>query len=619
MANDTYITSGTSDPYDELKSVLKKLDQFSAQNELKDLHWSTTLSLLRCFFSEHYRSSLLEERRRLHQSLFNSVDWIKKNYSLIEKGLKSPDENLRKVAQDGLDTIKRYNKVLDWEKIPPKDWNERIYRFVLEQAGLIDDELIENKIEIPKTIAHQHDETVTKPTSRLALKAGRNVTVAQTSSPSSQKIDSVARPFRRNSEVKEGIPSIHEINAFQVKAYSLISEHGMSLETVREALDVIRAAPIEAQVEKDNIEKTTESILSLRQTLSFLPGEVLELSGAFQRVDPQSTHSIPLLETFRLSSTSTQTGHPDPRQHTGWALPHSLIPSFPLRPHQLPLLQPLYRRKNEAAVALLPKGSLNTRARQLFALKRKAFELDKDSILELHYKLSRAIINASPSTPLSEAAEQVLNRFFQAAKVNPQGIEFLAETYHKLNDAIIIQPNETLKSAYLDRSHPNLQVEDAEVKLQEAETLLTDSIYKGLQDLQNMKSDKLAEADIASIDYMCAMGALLSEAVRNILMQQYSEIIGFKPPMLNDFEQKLQACAHKHLKDFLDELENNEDLDEQGILDTVIARIYKQLGEEIELFNARNFDGVDDSLTELIHELEAYYHARYYARTSRGR
>ncbi len=618
MANNTSSDTGTLGPFDELKAVLRNLDDFAKLNEQKELHWSNTLFMLRCFFSEDYRSNLVEERRRLHQKLFNSIDWIKKNYSLIEKGLHSADEEQKKIAEYALETINRYNEVLEKEKLPPTEWNEKFYRFILEQAGLIDDELLENKIEIPKPIVHQRDETITKPTSRLALKAGRNVTISPVATSSSQRIDSIARPFKK-SNLSEGVPSIHEINAFQVKVYSLINEHGMSLESIREALEVIKAAPIEAKMDKSDVEKTTASILSLHQTLSFLPGEVIELSGAFQRVDPQSTHSIPLLETFRLSSTSTQTGHPDPRQHTGWALPHSLIPSFPLRPHQLPLLQPLYRRKNEAAVALLPKGMLNSRARQLFALKKKAFELDKDSILDLHFKLSRAIINASPSTPLSEAAELVQNRFFQNAKLHPQGIEFLAETHQKLNEALIVKPNELLKSAYLDRSHPNLQVEDAEVKLQEAESLLSDAIFKGLQDLQNMKSDHLSDADAAAIDYMCAMGALLSEAVRNILMQQYSEIIGFKPPMLNDFEQKLQACAHKHLKDFLDELENDEDLEAEGVLHTIIARIYKHLNEEIELFNARTFDKVDDGLSELVHELEAYYHARYYARTSRGR
>ncbi len=621
MDKNNPIPAQTIDPQDELKSVLQKLDMYVDELESNKIHWHKSVDLIRCFLSQGFRKRLQDRQQNIQQQLFNAIDWLKKNYFLIEKYKAAEDEEQKKIASYALTTIQRYNEVLNKKREPPKSWREHLTRFITEQAGLKDDEIYQNPIEVPKPIVHQHDERITQPKSRLALK-GRNVSVSPVKTGAFPKISTVVRPLQTSAALgsKEAAPSIHEINAFQVKVYSLISEHGLSLESIREALHVIKHAPIEAELNRaDPEDKTHDSIISLRQTLCFLPGEVIELSGAFQRIDPKSTHSIPLLETFRLSSSSTQTGHPDPRQHTGWALPHSLIPSFPLRPHQLPLLQPVYRRKNECAVALLPKGRLNNRARQLYALKRKVFELDRDALLKLHVLLNRAIIDASPSTHLSEAAELVLHRFFDSAKNHLQLVDYLADTYQKLNNAVIIQPNEKLKEAYLERSHLDLQVDDPDLKYNEAESILKDEMLSGLQEIQNKKPEAQQVSEGASVDYICAMGALLEEPIKNILLQQYSEIIGFKPPMLNDFEQKLQACVHKQMVDFQDELYGNEDLENEHIIKTMMKRIHDQISEEIKLFKCKSFDEIKPALAELVHELEAYYHSRYYARKFRAK
>lgn len=605
------------DPQTELKAALKKLTEYVQKAESEEVPWHKTVSLIRCVFSEDFRRLKWLEHTSKQQRLVNAVDWIKKNYSIIEKYQQSDDEELKKLADYAINTINRYNHALKKEQASPKNLGEKINRFISEQTGLTNDELVQNPIEVSKAAVVHHDETLTKPTSRLALKAGRNVTVSPLSPSSADKIASVAKPLR---EVKAQAakPSIDEINAFQVKANTLITEHGISLDLIRDALYTIKQAPIEATLNKTDIgERTAASIISMRQILSLLPGEVMELTGSFQRIDPSSNFSIPMLETFRLSATSTQTGHPDPRQHNGWALPHALLPVYALRPHQLPLLQPIYQRRSEAQVALLPKGRLNNRARQLYVLKRKAFEKDKETLLKLHFDLNQALIESCPSTPYSEAANFVLPRFFEQLKDHPNALDYLGEAYQKINEAVAIFPNDKLREAYVTRLRPGLLTEDAEGRFQEANTLLREEISANLQNIQNLKPASKHEAESASIDFICAMGVLLSDAVRHILLQHYSEIVGFKPPMLDDFEQKLQACVHKHLINFLDELTSDESLEDEGILEIIQMRMRYSLEEEITLFQAKTFDDVDPTLTEYVHELESYYHARYYARTSK--
>lgn len=80
-----------------------------------------------------------------------------------------------------------------------------------------------------------------------------------------------------------------EIDAFRMKAITLIKNHDVTFPSVAEALKTIKNTPIYATYEHEN-----EAIVILEQRLSPFPGETIILKGSFKR-DPKSLVStIPI-------------------------------------------------------------------------------------------------------------------------------------------------------------------------------------------------------------------------------------------------------------------------------------------------------------------------------------
>lgn len=133
-----------------------------------------------------------------------------------------------------------------------------------------------------------------------------------------------------------------------------------------------------------------------------------------------------------------------------------------------------------------------------------------------------------------------------------------------------------------------------------SETLLSDCeffIDKPFNALQNAwvnRSNKELLSLDPAIRLQSAIAILKSvqseNPFENILLQYFSEVIGFPPPKLTLFEKKLQACAFKQLRDFLEELRS-------GIPNDPL----KQIDDEIALFQS-------ESIHEpIVQELEQYF------------
>lgn len=179
---------------------------------------------------------------------------------------------------------------------------------------------------------------------------------------------------------QELIPSTQELDAFRMKAITLLKHHEINFSSFTEQLNLIRAIPIE--IEKHSHAKT---IIAMQQTISIFPGETIKLKGSFKRYPESHCRSIPIPESFLLDTQSQQTGFPHPSQHHGWALSPLLLPKDEI----------LMKKREDIALKLMPKGSLNSKAKELLKLKQQSFQEHLEEFLELHHRLHRAILKAS--------------------------------------------------------------------------------------------------------------------------------------------------------------------------------------------------------------------------------
>ena len=154
---------------------------------------------------------------------------------------------------------------------------------------------------------------------------------------------------------------------------------------LHDVINALRSLPIEASL-------STESILSLRQSISSLPGESLEFMGSFSR---KRHMSIPIKESFKLTAKATQTGYPHPMQHIGMSFSEKLLPHLFLRPYLVPLFQQLLDREREIAERLLPSKGLNKQAKELLVLRKAVFRTHKGILLAKQKQFVHAFFTAA--------------------------------------------------------------------------------------------------------------------------------------------------------------------------------------------------------------------------------
>lgn len=440
---------------------------------------------------------------------------------------------------------------------------------------------------VTKTIERYNEAILSTPLGKrdekLTIDSVPRVAYQRILSDKNTKIETVfqsQKPLSRN-------PSQEEIDTLKMKAIRLIeSESGF-----KEAL-------IETFKEKGNLQELDSdgNTVTLMQTWSELPGEVHRIVGAFKR---EARHSIPIKDSFKIFLESTQPGHPYPPQHMGWSLSHWLVPSAVIWIDQIPLLKPLLDRKKWMAEALLPKGPKNLRARKLFRLKRSAFEENLLEYLTSHQELAHAIVKASPYGD-EMVFHKVINPYFEALSALPSPFESLCQTNEELNRIFIEKPFEKIEELRLSGVQGNY------IALHQAERE---------NQIETWQSTEVGDSPFeqAKRSYLLQMGTLIGDASALLLQLQLSEKLPIRPPPLSDFELKIQACAFKHLIDFLEELEDESDLDNPHEKSALKARMRMELQSEIELFTLHSFEEIDPFLQELTEETISYYHARFHA------
>ncbi len=617
------------DPTTDLRDAIQKLEIFALQNESEPIphvgHFEDnslipvtktplqrTIDLARCFiaatFSDKAREENDKKRFIIHDELLQAIDVVKSQYLLIEK-LKKGNPSEQKLASCATLTIQRYNAIIDQAKRIPTSLRERMVRLAYQHSGLSLEEGL-NKIDLPQTAEIELGSPLKNRFETVSNKMFRDRFHSHFLPSSSKKIASLMQ--QREISNDEAI-SKREADAFRMKAISLLNHHGIPFSSVSDALNSIRTAPIHVHPSIENA--FPFSVLSLFQTLTPFPGEIIELQGSFKR-DPKSRErSIPIPESFHLFSKSIQTGFPHPSQHTGWALADQLIPLCPHRLDQLPLFVSLYQRKKETAQALLPQGRLINIAKNLHKLKKEAFQKNADNFIHLHGNFIKAIVKSAPLEIIPGGTERAVDQFYQILKHHPCSFHLLTETNQAIIEHFIAQPYKKLQEVWLERSHPNLANKDPQKSCQGALEILCQEINLNASQKIAIQFDQSDDSFIQNtLEYILCIGKLIGKSSCAIILQQLSEGMGLAPPMLTEFEQKVQCSVYKQLQEFIDQLNAYTSLKDMNDIGTVLQR---QIESDTAIFESPSCDEIIAPSLEIVQELEVYFNSRYYYQLNR--
>jgi hypothetical protein len=169
-----------------------------------------------------------------------------------------------------------------------------------------------------------------------------------------------------------------------------------------------------------------------------------------------------------------------------------------------------------------------------------------------------------------------------------------------LLDLFVRQPFLALEEEWLEDKHTLLRTGSPVEKYQLACQKL--ELYR-CNHAQNLDHSKPAHA------YLLLQGPLLGKAYQSIGLQYLSEKMGFPPPLIGDFERKLQICAYKQLLTFMDdcEAEKHHIIDPDQIKNDLLIRW------ESDLQTLQTELDEEKSIAEsIVDELEVYYNTRYY-------
>ncbi len=519
-------------------------------------------------FSERTRQELELKKKKIEGKIRESLSVILKYYPLLAK-LEEGTEIQKKLAKSARQSIENFNGIVASTKKSPQSFAEKLKRFVFQRMGLFPDHsLLANPINLPE----------------LAVLHFSEAKILQEARNSSQKIAFLAESLKcvQASPVD---PTSWEKDAFRMKAITLIQKKlGKNFSyQISEALQSIRETPIFSKAAAE------EGVVSFSQKITPFPGEEIEVIGSFHR---KYTVSLPVPDSFSLSSKSVQTGFPYPSQHCGWALSSHLIPSCPVRQDLLPTICPLLQKQKEIAHALLPGGELIQKAKELLALKKKAFHKKTASFLGLHKTLCLSILHAS-GYAIGEGFSQILDVFFTHVEEQTSPYDYLCQVQLILIETCLNKPAEKLKDAWLT-------------------TPMGVSGAQALLEKERKEARRGLNLGTALDDYVALMGEVLGKASEAILMQELSEQIHFAPPLLTDFERKVQSALYKQLITFQNEFSLKlEEEDREHNLEIMTKWLEKSIKSDISLFKQPSFEQFQHLAADCVAECEAYYNERY--------
>jgi hypothetical protein len=486
-----------------------------------------------------------------------------------------------------LTTIDQFNEVMARTKKTPPTFGQRFVRFLFKQSGLgLDGELAGKTIELPLPAS-------------LECESPHKIdfTLHHCASLACYKVSSFAFPAHLS-------PTQQEVDAFRMKAITTIRNYGFPSTSLSEALKAMREAPVQGTT---NNCSTDSTIVTFRQTLEPFPGETIVLEGSFNRNAHNAVSSVPIPDSFKLYSKSSQTGFPHPLQHNGWGLSDKILPPCPDALERLPLYRVLFEQKRKIAMSLLPHGWRLPHAKLLMEIKLNVFETHKTELLALHQRLAQSLANAA-GVEKNNPIQDIIRNLFKHLKDEPNAIERLSHAYQCIAEVYCSRPSEQLQHQWLEmKTSDTWQSMEPQHRLESATHLLQNALT---QSIQTLREGDLAYFSAPVADYILAMGDLIGDAARELILQYMSEKMGYEPEALTTFAQKIQANAFKQLMSFLVDMEFDRELSDEERRIRVRDRLIQALESDIACFEDVVPLRSGRSVSSLARELQGYYDNR---------
>lgn len=578
------------DPPDELQAAIEKLDLFTSQ-DAADLEiqedgklipasrnpLEKIVELMGSILSNHVRQEQGQKRDQIKQEILQARDMVKSYFPLFKALEQDPDPAKRQWGQSALKVIERYNQAVK-ERLPAR----KPFPYEVKKFLLSDDEIKGQTIELPVALSVKYD-------SHAHLNLAQK-TLYQLSSHLG-----IEKPTKLDSSIAHLPPSQLILDAFRTKAISLIRKYYAN-ESMGEIIPLVKQNPVHVQEENQ--------FIHLYQMIEVTPGAKMTLTGSFKHYAGDSKFmSVPIAvkDSFRLIFESTQTGFPYP-SHLGWTLSSELVDAYPLRADQVPLFQEVEMRRKALAEALIYDSGTIAKVKQATKIKKELFDQQRADFLPLHQALHEELIRAAEGGIKSEEQE-ILNAFYRSVEQASSSFNFLVHIQECLINGVITQPAQKLQEVWLQGLLPELCSGEGEASArnQMARQILVDEQNRFFTSLGAGVTD----------GYLKLIGTAIGQAAQSIICQYASDKMGIIPPMLNDFERKIQICAFQQLLSFLDEFTSSS-------LDAALSdqndqeRLQHFFNNQRNLLACSDIEQLDILAAEISTELEIYFNTRFY-------
>lgn len=573
-----------------LKEAVQQIEQFSEPHAvslnveadgrliaIRPTRLEKVIKLARHFIAFLFSRVNPAKEKRLNaikQRLSQAVDIVQSHSLLIEQ------------MQEGkriTEIIHAFNKLLS-NPTKKMSLSERYF----ERGRVLKDiDIRERQIRLPHTVSLKYEPVSNSHLAKKRLEEFGNL--LQTGFHS-EKMTALHSTHKKGSQVIK--------DAFRMKAISNIKQHPNIYSSISEIIPLIQKMPIEID------EDSSPSSIYLHQNIEIAPGSIVSMMGIFKKGNVNSKlMSIPLLEDFNFRLQSIQTGYPYPGQYALFAFCNPLVDVSPLREKQVPLFLEIDNRKKQIAQALLFDQHTINKAKFFNKQNREVFEKNKACLLDLHKNLQISIIKASSLVELTTEQLDKFDLFYKRFVQNEGYFDQLVRIQEQINQIAFILPAKKIQSEWL-RGHQQLRT-----------GTLKDRFIAASEMFKKERDSRLSslEGDEDTIFYTKLMIETYGQGGQSIILQHMSEEIGFVPPMLTDFEQRIQASAFDQLITFLDEIES-DNLEEAA--ENRAKVIEERLKKQIYFFEATEEEISHSPVWQIVEELEVYINSRFYTQDS---
>ena len=543
----------------ELQSALERLDQYTRkQQPQQNPHFQHPLrriaSLARCFLTALVSDTVKDRDLKKEPEVIEAIEVIQHNYLLLEKMRRgSPDQV--QLAETALEIIQRFNKKIQAEEQSPA-MNQHFARFFRGLNASFTKQSTVIQAPLPAFWQESNNsKEVDLNAHRLQLHDGNDKITAMARCP----LGSHCTPTRR------------EMDAFRMKAVTMIRSVSYPISSVSETLRAVQQGAVHGRRFRDDV-------VTFRQAIEPFPGETLTLEGSFIRSEHTLSHSTPLPHSFHLSTKSLQSGFPFPEQHNGWALSDRLIPFIPQMLEDRPQLAQLLNRKQALANQLLPKGTRRAHALRYLNLKKRVANHNKGEFLALHEELACALQGDNLLVKRS-AAKQL----FAWLKTRAEPWDDLCRIYRWIIDWFIHEPSDRIRDLWVDRKLAmEIYTESASDRFAYACSMWQMQIQSTLENLES-RLKKYGDwlPGLETTDFITSVGLPITDAALTVTLQFMAPQLEVAPPMLGPYAIRLQQSVYEQLLLFLRSMEldlpKSDEEAEQHVYESLLLSLRNDL------------------------------------------